>query len=79
MKFWIWGPTTILHYCMSLILKVKKSLHPIIQWTCANHNKKLLHFMFKKNTVADVIKLNEEILECLALVLSWLVPIMSKV
>ena len=30
MKFWNWGPTTIWHYCMSLILKVKKSLHPTI-------------------------------------------------
>ena len=28
MKFWNWGPTTIGHYCMSVILKVKKSLHP---------------------------------------------------
>ena len=28
MKFWNWGPTTIWHNCMSLILKVKKSLHP---------------------------------------------------
>ena len=31
MKFWNRGPTTICHYCMSLILKVKKSLHPNIQ------------------------------------------------
>ena len=31
MKFWNCGPTTIWHYCMSLILKVKKSLHPSIE------------------------------------------------
>ena len=29
-NFWNWGPTTIWHYCMSLILKVKKSLHPSV-------------------------------------------------
>ena len=37
MTFWNWGPTTIWHYCMSLILKVKKSLHPSRGWDECEH------------------------------------------